>query len=154
MIDHGLTFDWHGHSKRPLRTPDYFKEAYEDQQNGAGEDEDYDHIPAHPEAIKWLKELKPQDFKNFFKTHKVGPEFSGPLINALQGAQRLVKQNKGHLSTMDIINHIRNSYGVESEDSDQQSDTDSPSSSSSSSSSSPDVKDTREKDTFERQKES
>jgi len=116
MIDHGLTFDWHGQSGRSLITPNYFKEAYRDEQNDStGEDEDYDHIPAHPEAIKWLKELKPQDFKNFFKTHKVGPEFSRPLINALQSAQRLVKQNKGHLSTMDIMDHIRNSYGVDSD---------------------------------------
>lgn len=112
---HGLTFDFHGESKRRLRTPKYFLSAYKndprrDRQQPAGTHQ-YEQIPAHPEALKWLLNLNPNDFTKFFQNHKVGEKFSQPLINALLSTQQMVRSKQHqNVSTVDIMRHIRSLY--------------------------------------------
>ena len=115
MIDHGLTFDWHGASGRTINHPKYHNHAYgldhEDGEDYKAKDE-----PVHEAAVKWLMSLDPKQLKSYFKTHaKVPSHISEPLVHALQEAQKRVQSQKGKISMRELRTHIVNSLGADGE---------------------------------------
>lgn len=115
MIDHGLTFDWHGNSGRPIAHPAYHQHAY--RLNGHS-DSPADE-PVHEEAVKWLSSLNPKQLQDYFKNHaKVPSHISEPLVGALQEAQKVLKLNKGKMTMGQLRNTIISSLGGDQEDGD------------------------------------
>lgn len=111
MIDHGLTFDWHGKSGRDIYLPRYYEHAYRQANmnpNGASE--------VHPEAIKWFQSLDPKQLQAYFKTHaKVPAHIEKPLLAALQTAQKVVKSKKNGMSMKDLRETITDALATEAE---------------------------------------
>jgi hypothetical protein len=92
LIDHGLSFDFQGQSGRDIFRPRYYDHAYSKFKDPTDDDTD---MQVHPKAIEWLKNIKPEDMKSFFKKHKVHQDFSQPVMKALQHAQNVVNSNRG-----------------------------------------------------------